>query len=108
MARDKSFESWYAGIAERYGLDPNPDDPMHQYDYRAAYEAGFEPDDDGHWPSEFKKAGHPTLIKEVDGQLVNTKTGEAASFLQFLGNQSFGKHEIARATMQQALGRKVK
>ena len=66
------FQSWYATKAKKLGLDPNPDDPEHYYDYRAAFRAGVEPDATGHWPSEFKLEGHPRMV--VDG--INTKTGE--------------------------------
>jgi len=37
------FMDWYAQKAGQYGLDPNPDDPRHYYDYRAAYLAGAGP-----------------------------------------------------------------
>lgn len=65
------FQRWYAERAQRLGLDPNPDAPEHYYDYRAAFRAGAEPDAQGHWPSEFKRPGHPNLI--VDG--IGTRTG---------------------------------
>ena len=68
------FQDWYAGHAASLGLDPDPDDPRHFYDWRAAYKAGAAPDASGHWPSEFKREGHPRMI--IDG--VNTKTGERA------------------------------
>lgn len=43
------------------------------YDYEAARRAGVTgPDKSGHWPSDFKKDGHPNLI--VGG--FNTKTGK--------------------------------
>lgn len=67
-----SFDKWYEDRAKKLGLNPNPDDPRHFYDYRAAYDAGAEPDSTGHWPSEFKREGHPNMI--VNG--VNTKTGK--------------------------------
>jgi hypothetical protein len=69
---EHEFMAWYSERASRLGLDPNPDAKEHFYDYRAAFMAGAEPDASGHWPSEFKREGHPRMI--VDG--VNTKTGE--------------------------------
>lgn len=42
------------------------------YDYDSARKAGAKPDASGHWPSEFKKPGHPN---EVVGGF-NTRTGE--------------------------------
>lgn len=71
-SNEAEFQSWYATIAQKQGLNPNPDDPQHHYDYRAAFRAGAMPDATGHWPSVFKDDQHPNLI--VDG--VNTKTGQ--------------------------------
>ena len=68
------FQDWYAVQAKTYGLNKNPDSPAQQYDYRAAFKAQAYPTGpkgQEHWPSEFKKIGHPHLI--VDG--INTKTG---------------------------------
>lgn len=77
-AREAEFQGWYRGRAEQLGLNPNPDDPLHQYDYRRAFEvdADTEMGADGlqHWPSEFKLRDHPNLI--VDGNV--TATGEPA------------------------------
>jgi len=61
---EKEFQSWYKTWAEKIGINPNPDDPGHHYDYRAAYKAGIEPvlspeDNRYHWDSRFKAAGHP-------------------------------------------------
>ncbi len=68
---ENMFQGWYSQIAQQLGLNPNPDDPLHQYDYRAAYQTGAKPDASGHWPSTFKKEGHPNLI--VGG--MDTRTG---------------------------------
>ena len=45
---ENEFQSWYKGVAARTGLNPDPDDPKHFYDYRAAHIAGAEPGADGH------------------------------------------------------------
>lgn len=67
------FNTWYSKNAKKHKLNPNPDDPKHFYDYRAAYKAGVAgPDGTGHWPSKFKKEGHPRMF--ING--VNTKTLE--------------------------------
>ena len=66
--QEKEFMSWYAERLRRieqqtgFRLDPNPDAPEHFYDYRAAYMHGAEPDSSGHWPSRFKREGHPRLF----------------------------------------------
>jgi len=69
---DSAFRQWYSTIANQYGLNPDPDDPRQFYDYRAAFKAGALPDASGHWPSDFKKPGHPNMV--VGG--FHVQTGE--------------------------------
>ena len=70
---EQRFQEWYAEKAKQFKLNPNPDDPRHFYDYRAAYLAGAEPDPlTGHWDSKYKLPGHPN--RYVDG--VDTITGK--------------------------------
>ena len=72
---EEEFQKWYALQASQLGLDPNPDNPLHYYDWRAAFQSGAAADAAGHWPSTFKKIGHLNLI--VDGR--DTRTSEKAS-----------------------------
>jgi hypothetical protein len=72
---ETGFRQWYAKMAKRLGLDPNPDNPLHFYDWRAAFRSGAEPDENGHWPSTFKRLGHPRLI--VEG--MDTRTMQPAT-----------------------------
>lgn len=69
---DSAFRQWYGEKAKQYDLNPNPDDPAQFYDYRAAFAANASPDASGHWPSQFKKPGHPNMV--VGG--FNVQTGE--------------------------------
>ena len=71
---EQAFQQWYSNYAGQQGLDPNPDDPRHFYDYRGAFASGAQPDASGHMPSQFKTEGHPRMV--IDG--VNTKTGQSA------------------------------
>lgn len=73
---ENAFQKWYAGHARRLGLNPNPDDPEHHYDYRAAYRAGVGPGPDGHWPSRFKDETHPNRFVQTTGGLLDTKYGK--------------------------------
>ena len=107
LANRPSFEQWYADYSNRFGQSPYPDDPRHQYDYRAAYEAGLNPDEEGHLSSLYKKAGHPTLVKYLDGILVNTKTGLPAEYYELLGNQSLGRHQSAQLDLEEALNKRI-
>ena len=59
---EAAFQQFYRTHAQRWDLDPNPDAPEQAYDYRAAFKAGAEPDASGHWPSQFKKPGHPNMV----------------------------------------------
>jgi len=74
---EQSFRKWYAQKAQQLGLDPNPDDPRHHYDYRAAYQSGMEgpTEPGGHWDSRFKDAQHPNRF--VGG--MDTITGQPAA-----------------------------
>lgn len=56
------FQRWYQDMARQHDLAPDPDSPDQFYDYRAAHRAGAQPDETGHWPSDFKKPGHPTMV----------------------------------------------
>ena len=71
---EMEFQQWYKRHADKWGLDPDPDDPQHFYDYRSAWASGAQPDDTGHLPSTFKNELHPNLI--VDGK--DTRTGQPA------------------------------
>ena len=55
---EQEFMDWYKDVAAQRGYDPNPYDPEHHYDYRAAYNAGAGYDETGHWPSPFKDKGN--------------------------------------------------
>ena len=56
IPEEKEFQSWYQDWSKKLGLNPDPDDPQHFYDYRAAFRGGAEPtvESGWHWPSEFK------------------------------------------------------
>jgi hypothetical protein len=89
---EPGFQQWYADAAKRLSLDPNPDDPRHQYNYRAAYAAGVTPPDQpgGHWPSPYKLGGHENLtvggFDTVTGQRVpGTERAQSVDELVSLG-----------------------
>jgi competence ComEA-like helix-hairpin-helix protein len=69
---EAAFRAWYAEWAQKAEIDPDPDNPLHKYDYRAAFRAGAQPEidpSDGlyHWPSEFKAEDHPNrYVNGVD------------------------------------------
>jgi hypothetical protein len=74
---EQGFQTWYKGWAEKAGIDPDPDNPQHKYDYRGAYKAQVEPSmspEDGmyHWPSRFKAADHPNrFVGGVDTRAID-------------------------------------
>lgn len=64
---ETTFQQWYKQQAAKTGINPNPDDPLHYYDFRGAYKAGKLPGADGHWSSKYKLQGHPRLFQNPDG-----------------------------------------
>lgn len=67
---EAQFKRWYGAMSQEHGLNPDPEGQF--YDYRAAFKEGAEPDDTGHWPSQFKLPGHPAMV--VGG--FHVQTGE--------------------------------
>lgn len=71
---EAKFHQWYQWYAGQNRLDPNPDNPLHKYDYRgwwskiqtdpATYNPVRDPRDGMlHGPQEFKDYDHPTAWK---------------------------------------------
>lgn len=57
---NNNFNEWWDSVVRTYGYNENPYDPMHYYDYKAAYEAGHKiPEDGKSWSSKFKHDLHP-------------------------------------------------
>ncbi len=40
---EEGFQRWYSRLAKTLDLNPDPDNPLHFYDYRAAFRAGAGP-----------------------------------------------------------------
>ena len=90
---DVEFLDWYSDIAERSNISPDPDDPRHYYDYRAAYEEGAELDEGKHLPSKFKHDLHPNrYVIGKDLEIYDSKYGEKAN-LEDTIMQSFQRKE---------------
>ena len=75
LLQEMMFRDWYSQIQKRYRLAPDPDDPLHHYDYRAAWMAGAAPGPGGHWPSIFKTDSHPNRYVPMKGGLLDSKFG---------------------------------
>lgn len=91
---ETKFQEEYAKTASELGLSPDPNDPLHFYDYRALFEeTGKLPvGPQKHFPSKFKLLGHPRLI--IDGK--DTRTGKKAT--PELAKQNKEAREIAEGT----------
>ena len=90
---DVEFSHWYSNIAEKSNLSPDPDDPKHYYDYRAAYESGANLDKENHLPSAFKDDLHPNrFIIGKDLDIYDSKYEKGAS-LEDMIVQSFQRKE---------------
>jgi len=79
---EREFQDWYREMSDTHDLAPNPDSPDQFYDYRSAFAAGASPDDTGHWPSTFKREGHPNMV--VGG--FHVKTGQRVSGAKLAGS----------------------
>lgn len=103
--QEAEFQKWYRGWAQKAGIDPNPDDPHHQYDYRGAFLAGVtpspDPTDDNrlHWPSEFKDDDHPTRFKNG----IDTRTGQRVAPSVNLSQQKIVEPPKEPSTMDSLL-----
>ena len=79
---DAEFLDWYSNLSERANISPDPDDPRHYYDYRAAYKEGVDLDESRHLPSRFKHDLHPDryIIDKEDLSIYDTKYERPAKF----------------------------
>ena len=90
---EAAFQDWYRAWSRITGVNPNPDDPRHFYDNRAAFRAGAIPQIDPtdgryHWPSQFKAPGHPNRfvggIDTITGRPVPAQPLDWATWLRQL------------------------
>ena len=91
---EEDFLKWYSNLAKKSGIDSNPDDPRHYYDYRSAYKAGANMDSAMHLPSEFKHDLHPDryTINKKDLSIYDSKYDKPAKFEDLI-IQSFQRKE---------------
>src|SRR5690242_12879327 len=69
-----AFLAWYQQMAQRAGLNPDPYNPRHHYDYAAAWLGGAQPGADMHWPSQYKMAGHPNrFVPMPQGMMLDSQ-----------------------------------
>ncbi len=98
LNKEELFRQEYSKTAKRLGLNPNPDDPRHFYNYRALFKetGSLSEGSQKHFPSKFKLLGHPNLI--VDGK--DTRTGKPAT--QKLREQNVEARKSILVTAEQA------
>lgn len=86
-SQEAKFQQWYKNNFSSRGLNINPDDPRHFYDYRRAFLDGMQLvpdptdlDENGkprlHGDSKYKLPGHPREFVDTPQGRLNTKTGE--------------------------------
>ena len=66
-AEEELFNKWYQQYAMTHGLDKDPDNPEHYYDYRGYWKEGPEYNSlifNEHLPDKWKTPGHPTFSDE--------------------------------------------
>lgn len=85
-AGEEEFQGWYRDYVGKTGLNPNPDDSRHAYDYRGLFSAmkrdperytpRVDPKDGKyHGSSEFKDDDHPNRFVETEKGVLDTKHG---------------------------------
>ena len=96
---EEEFLKWFSERASKSGINPNPYEPEHYYDYKAAYKAGIEPTYNENlkkwkWPSEFKHDLHPDryIIDKKDLSIHDSKYNKPAKFEDLI-IQSFKRKE---------------
>lgn len=106
---ETAFRKDFARVSQELGLNTNPDDPLHFFDYRGLFrEKGtLEAGPNKHFPSKFKFLGHPNLI--VDGK--DTRTGNIATQELINQNEQINKaaqpqQGVTDADIQAAIARK--
>jgi hypothetical protein len=74
---EAQFQKWYANWVQELGsqgqrLDPDPDAPEHNYDYRKAFKANIQPEltehGDYRWSDLGKLSGHVNPHQEIDNE----------------------------------------
>ena len=67
-----NFKEWWQEVLNIHGFDPDPDNPEHFYDYRAAHKAGEPiPGPGQHMSSKYKSPLHPNRF--VSGEEMGLK-----------------------------------
>ena len=91
----KDFDSWWQAVVREHGYDPDPDSPLHFYDYRKAFEENHPiPKRFGHWDSKYKHDLHPNRfvsgfdpsVNKPDVKWWDTKNNQPASASEVLIN----------------------
>ena len=72
--QEMMFRAWWEKTSKALGLDPDPDNPLHFYDYRGAWLTGKWPEKKGeHWDSRHKTDNHPNRLIPFNGGVLDTK-----------------------------------
>lgn len=92
--KELAFQLWYNDIAQRFSLPPDPNDPRHVYDYKAAFEAGrTQVGEKGDLPAEFRTPNHPQrFIRTESGKWFDTSNDKVmpentTAMLEWFGNR---------------------
>lgn len=76
--QEDKFQNWYKNVSYELGLDSNPDNPLHAYDYRGFWLENKNKDidykqPDFHFTDTYKKPDHPTF--SVESKYADKKYG---------------------------------
>ena len=69
---NKKFLDWWKVAVNMHNYAPDPNDPLHYYDYKSAFESGHSvPESGEHWSSKFKSDLHPNRFVKGKDPSVN-------------------------------------
>ena len=76
--QEDKFQNWYKNVSYELGLDSNPDNPLHAYDYRGFWLENRNKDidytqPDFHFSDTYKKPDHPTF--SIESKYADKKYG---------------------------------
>ena len=80
---EELFQSWYKTYATTHGLNLDPDDPNHNYDYRGYWKSGTSYNDflfNSHLPDTYKTPGHETF--SIESKYYKFAPGKAGKWEQ--------------------------
>lgn len=113
-SQEKEFQKWYGVYAKINGIDPNPNDPRHAYDYRGLYKSlvdwqrnAYLENPGVHLPDTYKWPTHETFSVESKyykpRRMKDVGHWEGENFIEGQYNRDIRNNEAFNLSPQQVL-----